>query len=111
METITNASEIDHIFKCGRRVTSGVVTLIALQTPEARGHLGRVLFVAGKRIGGAVVRNRSKRVLRAAVRRTGGPWPHWDVVLMARAGAGKSGPESLDDSIRSGLRRLGVVDR
>lgn len=47
---------------------------------------GKVAFVAGRRVGGAVVRNRARRVLRAAWQqlapRAGGDQ---DVVLVARA--------------------------
>lgn len=41
-------------------------------------------MVAGRRIGGAVVRNRAKRLLREAVRREG-IRPGWDVMLVARS--------------------------
>ncbi|MHB1135866.1 MAG: ribonuclease P protein component [Coriobacteriia bacterium] len=110
MRTITNAHEIDGIFKQGVRAAGGNVTLIASRTPIARGQEGRVLFVAGKRIGGAVLRNRCKRVLRASVRRCGGPWPGWDVVLMARTKTAITPYGELDQGVMSGLRRLGIVE-
>ena len=110
MRTLKNASEIDSIFKEGMRAAGSSVTLIARRTPEARGHDGRVLFVAGKRLGGAVMRNRSKRVLRAAARRCGGPWSGWDVVLMARHATPAASPTDLDRALRAALRRLGVVE-
>lgn len=111
MRTITSAYEIDGIFKQGMKSASGSVTLIAMRTPIARGHDGRVLFVAGKRIGGAVLRNRCKRVLRASVQRCGGPWPGWDVVLMARTRTATTPHTELDQAIETGLRRLGVAER
>ncbi|MBN2247144.1 MAG: ribonuclease P protein component [Coriobacteriia bacterium] len=111
MRTITNANEIDGIFRQGVRAAGGTVTLIISRTPEARGSDGRVLFVAGKRLGGAVLRNRCKRVLRAAVSRCGGPWPGWDVVLMARAATPTAPHDELDRGIKAGLRRAGVIDR
>ena len=111
MRTITNANEIDGIFKQGTRAAGGTVTLIVMRTPEARGSQGRVLFVAGKRMGGAVTRNRCKRVMRAAVARCGGPWPGWDVVLMARPTTATTPSTELDKAITAGLRRLGVIER
>ncbi|MDY0340267.1 MAG: ribonuclease P protein component [Coriobacteriia bacterium] len=111
MRTIKNASEIDNIFRRGVRATGSTVTLIAVRTPEARGSHGRVLFVAGKRLGGAVTRNRSKRVLRAAVSRCGGPWPGWDVVLMARTITGTISHTDLDKAIMAGLQRIKVLER
>jgi ribonuclease P protein component len=45
---------------------------------------GRCAAVASKRIGGAVERNRARRVLRAAWRETGAQLDEDDVVLVAR---------------------------
>ena len=48
---------------------------------------GDSAFVAGRRVGGAVERNRARRVLRAAWRAIDPPAaPDVDVVLVARAG-------------------------
>jgi ribonuclease P protein component len=46
---------------------------------------GRVAVVAGKRLGGAVQRNRARRVLRAAWSEVG-PCAERDVVVVARSG-------------------------
>ena len=45
---------------------------------------GRVAVVAGKRIGGAVQRNRARRILRAAWREVAPRSPTRDAVLIAR---------------------------
>ena len=45
---------------------------------------GSTAFVAGRRIGGAVVRNRARRILRAAWTEIGGAADGYDVVLVAR---------------------------
>jgi ribonuclease P protein component len=47
---------------------------------------GQVAFVAGRRLGGAVDRNRAKRIMRAAWRETRSTGSPFDVVLVARAG-------------------------
>jgi len=83
MSTIKSSREIDSIFRDSRRVAHPLVIALIAKTPEGRGPGGRVAFVAGKRLGNAVTRNRSKRVLRAAARRAGAPWPGHDVVLIA----------------------------
>lgn len=108
MDTITSASEIDALFKQGRRVGSGPLVVLELPTPTRRGPQGRVVFVAGKRLGGAVWRNRCKRVMREAVRRAGGPWEGHDIAVMARAGTAEARPGEIDEALRGALRRLGV---
>lgn len=50
----------------GRRVRRGAVTLTFVPTNEAR--VPRVAFAIGRRVGGAVVRNRLRRRLRAIAR-------------------------------------------
>lgn len=109
MQTVTSATEIDALFKHGKRAGTELLVALTLPTPERRGPSGRVVFVAGKKMGGAVMRNRCKRVLRATVRRAGGPWGAWDVALVARKGAATATPEALDAALSSALRRSGVV--
>ena len=45
---------------------------------------GDAAFVAGRRVGGAVVRNRARRILRAAWREVATDVQGYDVVLVAR---------------------------
>lgn len=109
MPTIKASSEIDKIFKEGRRAAHPLVIALVRATPEGRGLDGRVAFVAGKRIGGAVVRNRCKRVLRAAARASGAPWPGKDVVLIARDGTPAAPAADLHRAVSEVTRRAGVA--
>lgn len=108
MHTVTSAGEIDALFKHGTRAGTDLLVALTLPTPERRGPSGRVVFVAGKKLGGAVMRNRCKRVMREAVRRAGGPWAGADVALLARAGLATAGPAAIDAALAKALRRLGV---
>lgn len=99
---------MEAIFAAGHRVGSPLAVALILKTPTERGRAGRVAFVAGKRVGGAVVRNRSKRVLREAALRMGAPWQGADVVLIARRGTADAPPAAIDNAVRSLLRRGGV---
>lgn len=106
MNTIKASADIDRLFKEGRRGTSRLVLVLGLPTPEARDlSEGRVLFVAGKKLGNAVLRNRCKRVLRASCRRLGGPWPGMDVALVARTGLESAAAESVDRDLREAVLR------
>lgn len=106
VNTITKASEIDMLFKEGRRVSHPALLVLLRPTPEGRMPDGRVVFVAGKRLGPAVVRNRCKRVLREAMRRTGGELPGWDVALVARERTASATPDALDRALRDARRSV-----
>lgn len=106
MESIRASGDIDRLFREGRRAAHPLVNVIA--GPCGSAPAGRVAFVAGRKIGGAVRRNRAKRVLREACRRAGGPWPGTDVVLVARAQTGEATPRELDAALAQTLTRAGV---
>ncbi len=105
MRTIRSTREVDEVFREGERVSHPLLIALIRETPQERGPEGRVAFIAGKRLGNAVVRNRCKRVLRAAVRRSGGPWPGVDVALIARAGTPTAAPGELDAALARVGRR------
>ncbi len=47
-------------------------------------HEGRVAFIAGKKLGNAVWRNKAKRRMRAVCQDLQGPWQDRDIVFVAR---------------------------
>lgn len=108
MSTIKSSREIDSIFQAASRIAHPLLIVLVLQTPEGRDHNGRVAFVAGKRLGNAVVRNRCKRVLRAALQRRGGAWPGYDVALIARPGLSTAKAAAVDKAVESVSRRAGL---
>jgi ribonuclease P protein component len=66
-----------------------------------------VAFVAGRRLGGAVARNRARRLLREAWRAVEqGPSPGSDVVLVARPGIERARTQDVVTDIGDLLRRL-----
>ena len=75
-----------------------------------RQETSRFGFVVGKRVGGAVVRNRVKRRLREAVRLT--PVESgWDIVLIARRDAPVSPYSALCRATDDLLRRSRVLSK
>jgi ribonuclease P protein component len=72
----------------------------------------RVGVAAGRRLGGAVVRNRLRRLLREAVRRLGGDLPAgYDLVLVARRGLLGKGQREADRAVRELLAQAGLAGR
>jgi len=82
-ERLTGKAQFEAVYTQGR---SWANDLLAMKTlPNGLG-ANRYGFSVSKRVGGAVVRNRVKRLLRESVRLTpiqGG----WDLVFIARKGA------------------------
>lgn len=84
METIKSSAEITRLFNKGLRQSCPSVTILVAKSTREHDPSGRVAFIAGKKLGGAVWRNQAKRRLRAVCRDIGGPWPGFDVVFIAR---------------------------
>ena len=85
METIKSSEEITRLFKQGNRFHTAHLTFIVLpQCDHGESSDGRVAFIAGKKLGNAVWRNRAKRRMRAICRDIGGPWKDLDVVFLAK---------------------------
>ena len=93
METIKSSTEISQLFSAGKRYKTPYVTLIVGEHDSDTNRAqdvqhdlpGRVAFIAGKKLGNAVWRNRAKRRMRAICQELGGPWPQKDVVFLARS--------------------------
>jgi len=76
--------------------------------------LGRTRFglSTGRRVGGAVVRNRVRRRLRAAIRAHAAELePGWDVLLVARPPSADADYAALDRALRGVLRAAHVLPR
>jgi len=87
----------------GRRWRGDLLILNALQrAPDGPSRFG---FVVSRRIGKAVVRNRVKRRMRAVIRRHIAEMARgYDVVFIARPGAGEASFASLADAVLDLLR-------
>ena len=110
--TIKSGAEIDRIFKSGAHFNSSDVSLIVISADEMQRDphaSGRVAFIAGKRIGNAVIRNRSKRVLRASAQEVGLPVLGYDVVLIATRRTPSVPHDRLVGSLRLLLRKAGLI--
>ena len=71
---------------------------------------GRVAFIAGKKLGGAVWRNRAKRRLRGVFYEVGGPYPGWDIVLIARKGIESAPFDEMKSQVTKALNKARIVN-
>jgi ribonuclease P protein component len=73
----------------------------------------RVGFTASKKVGGAVVRNRARRRLRALAREVLAheAAPGYDYVLIARAETATRGYADLQKDVRFALKRLRLLEK
>ena len=83
LDVIKSSADITRVFKQGKRFGHGPSMLLVLKDDEQHGRHGRVAFVAGKKLGNAVWRNRAKRRMRAASQQLGFPFEGFDVVFVA----------------------------
>ena len=81
--SLRRSSDFDRVFRLGRRTRSGPITVIVAPGPSDATRLG---LVVGRKVGGAVERNRVKRRLRHAMRAVEPP-PGIDVVVIGSADA------------------------
>ena len=105
METIKSKRDFERVFSRGRRYNDA---LLRIRVAQREGSPGRVAFVAAKRLGNAVFRNRCKRVLREAARLCALPADGCDVILFSTAQTHDSSPELVAASLRRMLSREGI---
>jgi ribonuclease P protein component len=106
---LASATGIRNVYESGRRATeasAGCVGVIAEGGPPL------IAVVAGRKLGGAVARNRAKRRLRAAIdpmveRMTSGA----QVVVGATSQTNKVDFQKLADDIETALSKIGVLPR
>lgn len=106
MKTIKSKRDFERVFSRGRRFNDQLLRIRVAVSDE--GAPSGVAFVAAKRLGNAVFRNRCKRVLREAARLCGLPGDGYDVLLFATSRTHDSSPEQVASSLRKLLKRAGL---
>ncbi len=106
MKTIKSKRDFERVFARGRRYNDALLRIRV--APLDEGDPGRVAFVAAKRLGNAVFRNRCKRVLREAARRASLPADGYDVILFSTPQTHGSTPEQVARVLERLLTRAGV---
>jgi ribonuclease P protein component len=96
-------SDFDAAYARGRRLSDGFFTVIALVNDKGAPRLG--LAVAVRAAGGAVARNRLRRIIRESFRLHRSALPALDVVVSARPQARAAAPAALRASLAALWRR------
>lgn len=109
MRTLKSRQDFERAFTQGKRYNHPLIRMVVCDAAD-EGDPGRVAFVAAKRLGCAVVRNRSKRVLREAARRSSLPAPGRDIILFATPKTRSASPADMDDALVSLVRRANLHD-
>jgi ribonuclease P protein component len=120
---LSRTADVQRVLRRGRSRSGDLLAIHALTRPDrgaadrgagdgepaVPGGTTRMTVVASRRVGGAVRRNRAKRLLREAARTR--RWrPGLDVVLVARAGCGDSDLHRVNDELEALGERLGVFE-
>lgn len=101
---LTSPAEFDRVFKRGTRLPGRLFLLVYAANQERHDRLG---LAVGRRVGGAVERNRAKRLLRESFRRAsraarGG----YDLVVVAHPEIAGRRQAEVDRELRERLQRI-----
>ena len=107
MRTLKSRQDFERVFTQGKRYNHPLMRMVICAS-EDEGDPGRVAFVAAKRLGNAVWRNRSKRVLRVAAASLQMPVTGYDIILFATSKTSTAAPVELGAAAASLLRRAKV---
>lgn len=101
-------AEFRRVHQAGRRASNRYLAITAARLEgEAQPRFG---LAVGKRVGGAVVRNKVKRRLRELLR-TLDVEDGWNLVVSARPAAAEAGFDDLAKSLGTLAERLGVTNK
>ncbi|HEY2569896.1 MAG TPA: ribonuclease P protein component [Solirubrobacteraceae bacterium] len=110
---LSRSAEFDRVYRQGRSVANRYLVLYAFPR-DGDDSPARVGLSIGRKVGGAVERNRLKRLLREACAQHADALPTGhDIVLVARAGAGELGETEglagVDAALADVLRKAPVA--
>ena len=107
METIKSRKEFQAVFSYGKRLNHPLVRIVYLQGDDPDS--GKVAFVAAKRLGNAVLRNRCKRLLRESARMGGLPVSGYSIILFSTRRTHEASPVEIAEALGKLLRKAELV--
>jgi len=104
---LRKSSDFQRVYKKGRSWAHPLLVLCALRNDLNCSRFG---FSVSKRVGGAVVRNRAKRLMREATRlRQAMIADGWDVIIIARQPMREANFHQVDRAVEQLLRRAHLL--
>lgn len=104
---LRNSADIERVKKCGRRLSTPLFNLVSSASGFQETRVG---VIVGKRFGGAVVRNRAKRIFRELARQTGNEFVvGYDVLIFPRREALAVRHSRLRDAWVTALKQEGLL--
>jgi len=100
---IRRRPEFLKVYEHGVRIRARLMTVVARPNTQGQSRLG---IAATRKLGGAVVRNRAKRLVRALFRNAEVP-PGLDIVVIPRSDMLDADFRTLESEFRYALRRAG----
>ena len=109
VETLRRSADFEALQHSGTRKAHPLLVLRSAPNGLSRTRVG---YSTGRRLGGAVVRNRVRRRLREIVRHLAPRLaPGWDVVIQARAASTQASYAELCEAVERLLRRGGILQQ
>lgn len=104
---LRSAADFEALRRASRGRTDSLVTVRVRETDQPGARVG---FATGRKLGGAVVRNRVRRRLRSIIRELGPRLaPGRDILIVVREGGATADQTRLAASIQAALRSLGAL--
>ena len=104
---LKKSGDIERVKKTGRRLSTPLFNLVSCRSDLSHARVG---VIVGKRLGGAVTRNRAKRVFRELARQVRRQLtPGRDLLVFPRHGALVATHQALRDAWLTALRQQALV--
>ena len=108
VDRLSSPAAFRSVFATGRSFAEGSVVVYVAKRENAQGP-ARAGFVVSRKVGGAVARNRAKRLLREALRLEGKDVPEgFDLVLVARPSLATASYREVASDVRTALAAAGL---